>query len=122
MPAQKRVKSASDRSLIVGVIATAAEFRLAAQMSHPPDLFELRLDCLFPAHDLENRLSRLPAPIIITARHPAEGGEHNLPLRVRRDLLLRFMAGALIFPHELLAQSIFQTRYLEILEVSLLNI
>jgi 3-dehydroquinate dehydratase-1 len=91
MPPQKRVKTARSNYHIVGVIATQAELRLALEMSEPPDLFELRLDCLWPAKKLEAKISQLPAPIIITARHPAEGGENNLPLTIRRDLLSRFL-------------------------------
>ncbi|MDB6148340.1 MAG: quiB, partial [Spartobacteria bacterium] len=84
-----------------GVIASAAEFRLAVRMARPPDLFELRLDCLFPARDLESQIDRLPAPVIATARHPAEGGEQSLPLQARRDLLLRFLPGARFIDIEL---------------------
>ena len=94
MPRQKRVKVARSNFRTVGVITTTAELRLASRMSHPPDLFELRLDCLFPAEKLEQRIGALPAPVIITARHPAEGGENNLALRARRDLLMRFLSAA----------------------------
>ncbi|MEY2540123.1 MAG: 3-dehydroquinate dehydratase [Verrucomicrobiota bacterium] len=94
MPPQKRVKAARSNFRTVGVITTTAGLRLASRMSRPPDLFELRLDCLFPAEKLEKKIGALPAPVIITARHPAEGGENNLPPPARRDLLMRFLPAA----------------------------
>ena len=52
-----------------------------------PDLFELRLDCLPNLH--KSQLARLSRPLIVTARHPQEGGKH---VRMsRRDLLLTFL-------------------------------
>jgi 3-dehydroquinate dehydratase-1 len=62
------------------------------RMRKPPDLFELRLDRLARVVDqLEYKLPRLRAPLIITARHPQEGGANELSLRQRRDLLTRFL-------------------------------
>jgi 3-dehydroquinate dehydratase-1 len=40
---------------------------------------------------LERQISRLRAPVIITARHPQEGGANKLSARQRRDLLTRFL-------------------------------
>jgi 3-dehydroquinate dehydratase-1 len=71
------------------------DFDFAARMRHPPHLFELRLDQL--ADDigqLEQEISRLRAPIIITARHPREGGANTLSLRQRRKLLTHFLPHA----------------------------
>ena len=101
------------RPLLVGVIASPADLRFALAMNQPPDLFEVRLDCLFDIIDqLERKLStrapeprrrrllnsrtlsKLQAPIIITARDPREGGFGNLPLQKRRDLLSRFLQHA----------------------------
>lgn len=80
------------RPRVVGVIASRADLNRAMLMRRPPDLFELRLDCLVRAVDqFENELSRLRAPLIITARHPQEGGANKLSLRQRRDLLTRFL-------------------------------
>lgn len=47
------------------------------------DLLEVRLDCL----PLQSLLKKWPLPVIATARHPAEGGDGNLSLKVRRQLL-----------------------------------
>ena len=84
--------SATQRPRVVGVIASRADLDRALQMRGPPDLFELRLDRLAGIVDpLENKLPRLRAPLIITARHPQEGGANKLTLGERRDLLIRFL-------------------------------
>lgn len=80
---------------IVGVILTATDLRRATQMRNPPDLFELRLDALFPQTEaLEEAIGTLQAPLIITARHPREGGLNQLSAARRRSLLLRFLPHA----------------------------
>jgi 3-dehydroquinate dehydratase type I len=73
---------------LVGVIASTDELRLATRMRAPPDLFELRLDHLPHVH--ESQLSRLSRPLIITARHPAEGGKRCN----RKGLLRKFLPHA----------------------------
>src|SRR5881398_1077681 len=55
-----------------------------------PDLFELRLDHL--PNLRESQLLRLRQPLIITARHPAEGGKKVRS--ARSDLLLKFLPQA----------------------------
>jgi 3-dehydroquinate dehydratase type I len=78
------------RPAVVGVISSASELRLASRLSRPPDLFELRLDWI-PAPD-ELSVAKLPRPIIITSRHPFEGGRKQ---RIKRsDLLLRWLPRA----------------------------
>jgi 3-dehydroquinate dehydratase type I len=88
MNAHGRVKIPT--RVLVGVIASTDELRLASRMRAPPDLFELRLDHL--PNLQESQLSRLRRPLIITARHAAEGGKK---LRCNRaDLLRKFLARA----------------------------
>ncbi|PYI84578.1 MAG: hypothetical protein DMF09_07725 [Verrucomicrobia bacterium] len=80
------------RSRIVGIITSQVDLDRAVRMRKPPDLFELRLDCLVRLVDqLESKLPRLCAPLIITARHPQEGGANKLSVRQRRALLARFL-------------------------------
>src|SRR5581483_7683838 len=80
-----------ERCDIVGVIASEADLRLALTLKELPDFFELRLDGLFASQDeLEKQIARLPAPLIVTARHPGEGGMNNLSAGRRRELLSRF--------------------------------
>jgi 3-dehydroquinate dehydratase-1 len=86
---------ATERPRVVGVITARADLGRALGMRKPPDLFELRLDHLAGIVDqLENKLPRLRAPLIITARHPHEGGANNLSSPQRRDLLTRFLPHA----------------------------
>src|SRR6266516_938482 len=87
--------SATQRPRVIGVIASRTDLGHAARMRNPPDLFELRLDRFAGIVDqLENKLPRLRAPLIITARHPQEGGANKLTLGERRDLLTRFLPHA----------------------------
>ncbi len=80
---------------VVGVITSSVDLDFAARMRHPPHLFELRLDQLADNIDqLEKTISRLRAPIIITARHPREGGANKLSLQQRWKLLTRFLPKA----------------------------
>ena len=96
------------RPRVVGVIMSQTDLDLAIRMDKRPDLFELRLDHLvrLPSvaaatygaagivDELEEKISRLRAPLIVTARHPQEGGANQLNLRQRRDLLSRFLPHA----------------------------
>lgn len=80
---------------IVGVIFSLSDFQGALRMRNPPDLFELRLDRLHDCiGEIADDVSRLPAPLVITARHPREGGAGGLPARRRRRLLLNFLSRA----------------------------
>jgi len=74
---------------IVGVIFSRADLERAVRLRKPPDLFELRLDRLINA-----TIGLLPAPLIITARDPREGGATNLSAARRRALLLEFLPRA----------------------------
>jgi 3-dehydroquinate dehydratase I len=80
---------------LVGVIATPAALTKALRLRVPPDFFELRLDGLRSCLGKTARaIPRLRAPLIITARHPAEGGLNQLDAHARRDLLLRYLPSA----------------------------
>lgn len=82
---------------VVGVIASMDELGLATRMRAPPDLFELRLDHL--PNLKESQLSRLRRPLILTARHPAEGGKKLS--RSRSNLLRSLLAQARFIDVEL---------------------
>lgn len=86
--------SATARS-IVGVIHSTADLWRAVALRTAPDLFEVRLDALTHCiEEISDKLGKLPAPFIVTARHPVEGGSNQLRPRERRALLLRFMPHA----------------------------
>src|SRR5437868_428170 len=92
MAARKMFKT---RPKIVGVITTLRELQEAARMRHPPDLFEIRLDHLVHSLDeVEATMSILRRPIIVTARHPREGGTNELTGRRCKQLLSRFLPWA----------------------------
>jgi 3-dehydroquinate dehydratase-1 len=92
---RKSRKSRPKRPRVVGVISSLADLSRAIRMRAPPDLFELRLDHLAKVADqLQRGLADLRAPLIITARHPREGGANKLSVRQRHDLLMRFLLDA----------------------------
>ena len=80
------------RGRIVAVIASPEDLGRAAGLRRLPDLFEVRLDALadHPC-ELSRAIPRLRAPLIITARHPAEGGHNDLSAARRRELLSEFL-------------------------------
>jgi 3-dehydroquinate dehydratase-1 len=90
------------RPRLVAVIASAADLDRAARTPDAPDLFELRLDALAPMADaVEQAIAELPARVIITARHPAEGGIASVTATNRRALLHRFLRYAAYLDIEL---------------------
>ena len=96
------------RPRVVGVITSPAEFDFAIRMNEPPDLFELRLDRLVRVIDrLENKISKLRAPLVITARHPMEGGANRLSQLQRHNLLARFLSRARYIDVELRSAPLF---------------
>ena len=92
MSAQALVKPPAALSRLVGVVASPAALAQAARLRRPPDFFELRLDALRDSlGEVERALPRLRAPLILTARHPLEGGLGSLAAGAQRMLLLRFL-------------------------------
>ena len=92
-PAPRKMPPRQARPRIVGVIFSLRDLRRAVRLRRPPDFFELRLDALVRHLD-EIETTKFPAPLILTARDPREGGVNNLATRARRDLLLRFLPHA----------------------------
>lgn len=81
--------------LVVGTLHTAAGWRLARR-ARPDgcDLLELRLDCL-PAGLVDKpAAASLPQPLLVTARHPAEGGAGRLAAARRRERLEQWLPWA----------------------------
>lgn len=95
---------------IVGVIFTRTDLGHAVRMRNPPDLFELRVDALFGRREnVQAVIGNLRAPLIITARHPREGGSNHLSAPERRALLLRFLPHAAYVDIELRSAGPFTT-------------
>jgi 3-dehydroquinate dehydratase-1 len=103
-------RSTKGHSRVVGVIASEEDLHRVLRMRAPPDLLELRLDRLVSLVDrLDNVLPKIRTPLIITARHPLEGGAADLDLRQRRDLLTRFLNHADYIDVELRSASALQS-------------
>lgn len=80
---------------LVGVVASLTTLARAARLRQPPDFFELRLDALRDSlGEVARAIPDLPAPLILTARHPREGGLGGLAIGARRALLFRFLESA----------------------------
>jgi len=91
----RRLTRPRRRQRVVGVVSSPADLDFAIGMAEPPDLFELRLDCLVRVIDrLDSKISKLRAPFVITARHPMEGGINRLSAPQRHNLLSRFLSRA----------------------------
>ena len=88
---------------MVGVIASKEELRIARSIQTAPDFFELRLDRLLSLQ--KSDIAKLKSPLIITARHPAEGGAAKLSRTERRDLLSKFLPHAALIDIELCSLS-----------------
>lgn len=89
--ASSRNSFASTRPLVVGVIASKealARFSNSTTQSGDCDLSELRLDMIdLPAAELKAEAARITVPILLTARHPDEGGHGALNAAQRTSLL-----------------------------------
>ena len=91
-------------SRVVGVIASPVALVRATRLRRPPDLFELRLDALRDSlGEVERMIPQLRAPLILTARHPAEGG-------VRQSSSIRFRKARHATPPSLCFACVFINR------------
>jgi 3-dehydroquinate dehydratase-1 len=88
---------------VVGTVHSAAGLALAQRLKPDDvDVLELRLDALADRlPDVRRALPKLKVPLLITARHPAEGGVGNLTLRQRVALLEEFLPAATLVDVEL---------------------
>jgi 3-dehydroquinate dehydratase-1 len=94
----------STRPRIVGVVFSRRDLLRAKELRPAPDFFELRLDALAPFLDtVESAVRSLTVPLIITARHPREGGVNDLTPAGRTALLQRLLDRAAYIDIELRA-------------------
>ncbi|MFN2509629.1 MAG: type I 3-dehydroquinate dehydratase [Chthoniobacterales bacterium] len=102
MTRSRSVEAEPTRSRLVAVIASLPDLAHALRLRCVPDFFELRLDALYHSlGSIEEALPALAAPLIITARHPREGGWNALAPAQRRQLLLKFLRHAALIDVEL---------------------
>jgi len=87
----------------VGIVHTPAGLRLATRLKPSDvDLIEIRVDSLsFHLKELDRLLPQIACPLIITVRHPSEGGAHGLLTAERRELYSHFMPFATLMDVEL---------------------
>lgn len=87
----------------VGIVHTPAGLRLATRLKPADvDLIEIRVDSLsFHLKDLDNLLPQIACPLIITVRHPREGGAHGLLNSERKELYTHYMPFATLMDVEL---------------------
>ena len=78
---------------IVGTVHSPASLRAARRAgSGVLDWVELRVDHFANSPgQLRNAAPTFALPLIVTARHPAEGGKHDLGVRRRRELFAEFL-------------------------------
>ncbi|MEQ1853433.1 MAG: type I 3-dehydroquinate dehydratase, partial [Chthoniobacteraceae bacterium] len=95
--------SGLDRAHVVAAVHTEGGLRIAAKLRPGEvDCVELRVDALADRLDLVRRTaSGLRVPILLTVRHPAEGGVGGLSARRRRELLMEFLPIATLVDVEL---------------------
>lgn len=90
---------------VVGTIHSTESLAAALNLRKDSVHFlELRVDSFAKETDLaalEKSISRIQAPLIITVRHPKEGGEGNLSETQRRELFHRFLPLASLVDVEL---------------------
>jgi 3-dehydroquinate dehydratase-1 len=101
---QKQKLSPSRHPAVVGTVHSAGGWREALRLRPKSaiDFVELRLDS--PALDtrrLREGAMRVQCPLILTARHPAEGGAGQLTAAARRRLLLDHLEIASVVDVEL---------------------
>lgn len=86
---------------LVGTIHSAGGFYDARRMRGAGlDAVEVRVDLLKPGPGLED-VARLPFPVILTVRHPGEGGGAGIPEARRRELYLALLPAAAALDIEL---------------------
>ena len=103
MSGTKTTRILSARPQVVGAVHSPGALRRALRIQPGEvDFLEIRVDsfALEPA-PLLRALPRLRVPLIITVRHPAEGGLHRLGFPRRRELFAQFLPFAALIDIEL---------------------
>lgn len=93
------------RPIVVATAHTVAGLREATQLPRGAELWvEIRLDLLAKREEEVGRaIAKIRPPVLLTARHPAEGGAPGLSARDRSALVLRFLPHAAALDVELRA-------------------
>ena len=99
----KNSRDLSVRPKVVGAVHSLGALRRALRIRPGEvDLLEIRVDAFAPdSAPLLRALPRLRVPLLITVRHPAEGGAHGLSFPQRRALFAQFLPFAAFIDLEL---------------------
>ena len=100
---KKFYAAAFKRPLVVATAHSAAGLRIASGLGpREVDLVEVRVDALLGQLGLLRRvLPTLNLPVLLTVRHPAEGGLGGLTLFQRKELFAEFLPHAALVDVEL---------------------
>jgi 3-dehydroquinate dehydratase-1 len=90
---QAKIKRASDHPLVVGTIHSKGALQRALRLKPSEvDILELRVDAFAEETGvLFKAIPKLPAPLLLTVRHPREGAMGALSLSARRELFGQFL-------------------------------
>src|ERR1700677_4839305 len=93
----------SNQGKVAGIIQSYASLQAALRLdSRSLDFFEIRVDCLAGHEEAVLRqLPKLMLPLIVTVRHPLEGGAHSLSAAKRRECYKKFLPRASLLDIEL---------------------
>ena len=102
MSGTKISRDLSVRPKVVGAVHSPAALRRALRIRPGEvDFLEIRVDSFAPdPAPLLRALPRLRVPLLLTVRHPAEGGAHRLSLSQRRALFAQFLPFAALIDIE----------------------
>jgi 3-dehydroquinate dehydratase-1 len=93
----------SNHGNVAGIIHSIASLQAALRLDpRLLDFFEVRADCLAGLEEeVVHKLPKLKLPLIVTARHPLEGGAHSLSAAKRRECYKKFLPHAALVDIEL---------------------
>jgi 3-dehydroquinate dehydratase-1 len=89
----KKKPAAVSRPVIVAAVTTPINLRIAlTRLPHAIDFLEIRADCwACDPGSILTAIPKLKKPLIVTTRHPKEGGANNLTKRDRLHLFEQFL-------------------------------
>ena len=100
---KKMAHKLSNQASVVGTIHSEACLAAALRLdARALDYFEIRVDSFIGREEeLLRKLPKLKLPLIVTVRHPGEGGAHPLTTTQRRNLFKKFLPHAALADIEL---------------------
>jgi 3-dehydroquinate dehydratase I len=99
----KMANKLSNRGNVVGTVHSAASLKAALRIEAGTlDFLEIRVDSFIGREEeLLRQLPKMKLPLIVTVRHPLEGGAHGLSAAKRRECYKKFLPHAALVDIEL---------------------